>query len=94
VLTAVVPVSIGRTRGEAVARAARDPELTGACDPAVAGLFGTLEEAQQQVLDLAAAGAEALRVVLADERDVADLLAQVRSLVVGPAAVLHARQLR
>jgi hypothetical protein len=90
-LTAVVPVSIGRTRNEAVARAARDPELTGPQDPERAGLFGTLEEAQRQVLELAAAGAEALRVIVADERDVADLLAQVHSLVVGPTPLLHAR---
>ncbi len=83
-----VPVAIGRTRNEAVARAARDPRFTGADHPEHSGIFGTLEQAQAQVLELAAAGAGGLLVTVADELDVADLLAQVRSLVVGPAVVL------
>ncbi len=79
-----ITVSIGRTRTEATARADRDPRFVGDDHPSAKGVFGTLEEAQQQVMTLAQAGAGVLRVTLADELDLADLLAQVRSLVVGP----------
>jgi hypothetical protein len=83
-------VSIGRTMSEAQARVARDPFLaaTGVPD---AGLFGTFEQAQEQVLALAAAGVDWIRADLADEQDVADLLAQLRAAAVGPAHVLHGR---
>jgi hypothetical protein len=83
-------VSIGRTMSEAEARAARDPLLAGSAHPRQSGLFGTFEDAQNQALALAAAGADELRVTLADEHDVADLLAQLRAVVVGPTPVLHA----
>jgi hypothetical protein len=83
-----VPVAIGRTHSEAAARAARDPRFVGAAHPQVAGLFGTFERAQVLVLDLARAGADELRVTLADEIDVADLLAQTLALVVGPTRAL------
>jgi hypothetical protein len=86
-----VAVSIGRTRSEAAARAARDPRFTGPAHPEIAGIFGTFEQAQALVLDLARAGADELRVTLADEIDVADLLAQTRALVVGPTRALLER---
>jgi hypothetical protein len=86
-----VPVAIGRTRSEAMARAGRDPRFVGAAHPATTGLFGTFEQAQIQVLELARAGADELRVTLADEVDVADLLAQTLALVVGPTAALLRR---
>ncbi|MGH9249328.1 MAG: hypothetical protein ACRD0W_07420, partial [Acidimicrobiales bacterium] len=89
---AAVPVSIGRTYSEADARARRDPRLSGAHDPREGGLFGTHEQAQTQALDLAAAGVDVVRVTVADEVDVADLLAQLRSLVVGATPILHARR--
>lgn len=91
-VVAAVPVSIGRTFSEADARARRDPRLSGDRDPRQGGLFGTHEQAQSQALDLAAAGVDVVRVTVADEVDVADLLAQVRSLVVGATPVLHARR--
>lgn len=91
-LIVAVPVSIGRTRNEAVARASRDPRFVGDMDPEQHGIFGTLDEAQAQVLELANAGATELLVTVADELDVADLLAQVRSLVVGPQAVLGGKR--
>jgi len=83
-------VSIGRTMSEAQARVARDPFLaaTGVCE---AGLFGTFEQAQGQVLTLAAAGVDWIRADLADEQDIADLLAQLRAAAVGPVHVLHGR---
>jgi len=91
-VVAALPVSIGRTVSEAAARALRDPRFAGGNHPQQAGLFGTYDQAQIQALDLAAAGADGLRVTVADEIDVADLLAQVRSLVVGATPVLHARR--
>lgn len=81
-------VAIGRTMREAEVRADRDPLLSGERHPRGAGLFGTLEHAQEQVLAYARAGADRLRATLADEHDVADLLAQFRSLAVGPVPLL------
>jgi len=91
-VVAALPVSIGRTVSEAMARALREPRFAGERHPREAGLFGTYEDAQGQALELAAAGADGLQVTVADEIDVADLLAQVRSLVVGATPVLHARR--
>jgi alkanesulfonate monooxygenase SsuD/methylene tetrahydromethanopterin reductase-like flavin-dependent oxidoreductase (luciferase family) len=84
-------VSIGRTMAEAAARASRDPALSGPHHPRDVGLFGTLEQAQGQILGIARAGADAIRATLAEERDVADLLAQLRAVAVGPTPVLHSR---
>jgi hypothetical protein len=92
-VVAALPVSIGRTVSEAMARAVRDPRFAGDRHPREAGLFGTYEDAQGQALELAAAGADGLQVTVADEIDVADLLAQVRSLVVGATPVLHSRRI-
>lgn len=90
-LTVSLPVSIGRTMSEAEARALRDRNLADPDELRAGGLFGTFEDAQRQVLALRRAGADVLRVTLADEHDVADLLAQVRALAVGPTPLLHAR---
>jgi hypothetical protein len=86
-----VPVAIGRTHREAAARAARDPRFVGEAHPEHSGLFGTFERAQAVVLELARAGADELRATLADEIDLADLLAQARALVVGATATLRER---
>jgi hypothetical protein len=86
-ITVAGTVSIGRTTSEAAARAARDPALAGGRPL----LFGTLEHAQEQAMALRRAGADALRVVLPDEEDFADLLAQLRAAVAGPTPLLHAR---
>ena len=83
-----VPISIGRTLNEAVARADLDPRFEGDAHPRFTGIFGTFEQAQQQVLAIAQAGAEVLLVTVPDERDVADVLAQVRALVVGATPAL------
>ena len=85
-----MPVAIGRTRNEAVARAARDPRFADADHPEVCGIFGTFEQGQEQVIELARAGAGVLLVTVADDVDVADLLAQVRALVSGPVRKLLA----
>ena len=87
-LIVAVPISIGRTFNEAVARADRDPRFVGDAHPRESGIFGTFEEAQQQVLSLARAGAEVLLVTVPQELDIADVLAQVKALVVGATPVL------
>jgi hypothetical protein len=91
-VVAAVTVSIGRTASEAAARASRDPHLAGDSHPRHAGIFGTLDDAQDQVLALAGAGADTLLATLPDDVDVADLLAQLRSAVAGPTPLLHRRQ--
>ncbi|MCX6460083.1 MAG: hypothetical protein NTZ03_07210 [Actinobacteria bacterium] len=87
-VTVAVSLSIGRTRSEAMARADRDPRLVGAAHPQESGIFGTFEQAQQQVLELARAGAQILLVTVPQELDIADVLAQVRALVVGATPAL------
>lgn len=87
-LIVAVPVSIGRTINEAVARADREPRFVGEAHPRERGIFGDFEDAQLQVLALARAGCEVLLVEIPDEDDVADLLAQIRALVVGATPVL------
>jgi hypothetical protein len=90
-LIVAVPISIGRTLNEAVARADREPLFTGDAHPQNSGIFGTFEQAQQQVLDLAQAGAEVLLVTVPEEEDIADVLAQVKALVVGATPALFHR---
>lgn len=87
-LIVAVPISIGRTHNEAVARADRDPRFRGENDPRDVGIFGTFEQAQEQVLALARAGAEVLLLTVPHEEDIADVLAQVRALVVGATPAL------
>jgi len=82
-LQVAVPISIGRTMNEAVARADLEPRFAGDRHPRDVGIFGTFEQAQEQVLALARAGAEDLVLDVPLERDVADVLAQIRALVVG-----------
>jgi len=88
-LTVAAPISIGRTMNEAQARASRDPRFVGDAHPEMTGIYGTFEQAQAQMIELAQAGATTLRVTLADDFDIADLLAQVKALMVGPTVVLH-----
>ena len=75
----------------AEARADRDPRFVGDAHPRECGVFGTFEQAQEQVLELARAGAEVLLVTVPDDQDVADVLAQVRALVVGATPALLER---
>jgi hypothetical protein len=83
-----VTLAIGRTLQEAQARAWRDARFADTDHPSLDGIYGTFEQAQEQELDHAAAGAGVLRVTPADDPDIADLLAQVRALVVGPTVAL------
>lgn len=91
-LIVAVPISIGRTLNEAMARADRDPRFVGESHPKECGIYGTFEEAQVQVLALAQAGAEILLVTLPHELDIADILAQVKALVVGATPALFERE--
>jgi hypothetical protein len=91
-LLVAIPVSIGRTMSEAAARAEREPRFAGDRHPSRAGIFGTFEHAQGEVLALAEAGADGLIVDLPLERDVADVLAQVKALVVGATPELLRRR--
>ena len=91
-LLVAIPVSIGRTMSEAAARAEREPRFAGGRHPSRAGIFGTFEHAQGEVLALAEAGADGLIVDLPLERDVADVLAQVKALVVGATPELWRRR--
>lgn len=86
-IVVAVPISIGRTRSEAIARADLEPRFAQR-HPRDVGIFGTFEEAQEQVLALARAGADGLRLDVPLERDVADVLAQIRALVVGATPLL------
>lgn len=85
-----VPISIGRTWSEARARADLEPRFTAGHDPEEIGIFGAFEDVQEQVLALARAGADGLVLEIPLERDVADVLAQIRALVAGAAPLLRA----
>ena len=82
-----VNVFIGRTLNEAMARAERDARFTIA-ELQESGLFGTFEQVQGRIIELASAGVEQLIATVPYELDVADVLAQIRALVVGPAVKL------
>lgn len=82
-LLVAVPISIGRTMSEAAARADIDPRFVGDRHPREVGIFGAFEQAQEQVLSLARAGADGLVLDVPLVRDIADTLAQIRALVVG-----------
>jgi hypothetical protein len=77
-----VPVSIGRTRQEAFARVVATPAFLHTGTPADQGLFGTLEDCQQQVQLWARAGVRGLCMVVPDP-DLPDVLAQLRAVAIG-----------
>jgi alkanesulfonate monooxygenase SsuD/methylene tetrahydromethanopterin reductase-like flavin-dependent oxidoreductase (luciferase family) len=83
-----LPVSIGRTNAEAKARADAEPlfDLTG--PPAEVGIFGTLEECQDRVIELAHAGVTDLRCILPNSPDVHDVIAQLTAMAIGTMDVL------
>jgi hypothetical protein len=80
-----VPVSIGRTTAEATARAAAEPLFRDSRIglPREVGLFGTLEECQAGVAQLAHAGVSELRCWLPNSPDLPDVIAQLTAMVVG-----------
>lgn len=86
-----VPVSIGRTSAEAFARAASEPVFADRYvgQPGDVGLFGTLEECQAAVVELAHAGVTELRCWLPSTPDLPDVIAQLTAAVVGRLDVLR-----
>jgi len=83
-----VPVSIGRTRAEAEARAEAEPLFGVIGHPADVGVFGTLEQCQGRVIELAHAGVRDLRCVLPNSDDVHDVIAQLTAVAIGSVEVL------
>jgi hypothetical protein len=86
-----VPVSVGRTTAEAFARAASEPSFADSYvgKPADVGLFGTLEQCQAAVVELAHAGVTELRCWLPNTPDLPDVIAQLTAAVVGRLDVLR-----
>ncbi len=83
-----MPVSIGRTTAEAQARAEAEPLFGEVGQPSEVGLFGTLEQCQERVIELAHAGVTDLRCILPNSADVHDVIAQLTAMVVGSVDVL------
>jgi hypothetical protein len=75
--------SIGRTVAEATARLDSDHRLRDRRDPRRGGLFGTLEQCQARVAELARAGVTEVRCWLPDTPDVHDVIAQLSAVKVG-----------
>lgn len=83
-----VPVSIGRTRAEAEARAVGESLFDVVGPPSEVGVFGTLEQCQERVIELAHAGISDLRCILPNNADVHDVIAQLTAIAVGTVDVL------
>jgi alkanesulfonate monooxygenase SsuD/methylene tetrahydromethanopterin reductase-like flavin-dependent oxidoreductase (luciferase family) len=83
-----IPVSIGRTTAEALARAEADASFKSAGSLRDVGIFGTLEQCQERVIELAHAGVTDLRCVLPNNADVHDVIAQLTAIAVGTMDVL------
>lgn len=80
---AEVTVSVGRTSGEARARAEAEKLFAVAGHPADQGLFGTLEECQAAAASLLHAGATELICSLPLASDLPDVLAQLTAIAIG-----------
>lgn len=83
-----VPVSIGRTRAEAEARAEAESLFRTVGPPSEVGVFGTLEQCQERVIELAHGGVSDLRCMVPNSPDVIDVIAQLTAIAVGTVDVL------
>jgi len=83
-----LPVSIGRTSAEALARADAEPLFHQLGQRVPAGIIGRLEECQDRVIDLAHAGVTDLHCILPNVPDIQDVIAQLTAVVVGNRQVL------
>ena len=84
-VAARLPVSVGRTVAEAQARWDAEPEFAALGPPVAAGVFGTLEQCHERVIELAHAGVTELRCLLPDAIDVHDVIAQLTAMTIGSA---------
>ena len=82
-ITVELPVSIGRTSAEALARAEAEPLFRQLGQRVQAGIIGRLEECQDRVIDLAHAGVTDLQCILPNVPDIQDVIAQLTAMVVG-----------
>jgi alkanesulfonate monooxygenase SsuD/methylene tetrahydromethanopterin reductase-like flavin-dependent oxidoreductase (luciferase family) len=87
-IATMVPVSIGRTTAEASARAEADPRFGDIGSAREAGIFGTLEQCQERVIELAHAGISDLRCAVPNAPDMPDVLAQLTAIAIGTVDVL------
>jgi alkanesulfonate monooxygenase SsuD/methylene tetrahydromethanopterin reductase-like flavin-dependent oxidoreductase (luciferase family) len=78
-----LPVSIGRTSAEALARAEAEPLFRQLARRVPASIIGRLEECQERVIELAHAGVTELHCILPNVPDIHDVIAQLTSMVVG-----------
>ena len=78
-----LPVSIGRTTAEAQFRAETETLFAVVGQPREAGIFGTLEQCQERVQELAHAGVTDLRCIVPNSADVHDVIAQLTAIAVG-----------
>ncbi len=83
-----LPVSIGRTSAEARARADAEGLFQTIGHSMAVGLFGTLEQCQSRVIELAHLGITDLHCVLPNTADVQDVIAQLTAIAVGTTQVL------
>lgn len=83
-----VPVSIGRTHAEAQARAETESLFRAVGHPAKVGIFGTMEECQTRVIELAHAGVTDLRCIPPNAPDIPDVIAQLTAIVIGSRDIL------
>lgn len=78
-----LPVSIGRTSAEALARAEAEPLFRQLVQRMPLAIVGRLEECQDRVIDLAHAGVTDLLCILPNVPDIQDVIAQLTAMVVG-----------
>jgi alkanesulfonate monooxygenase SsuD/methylene tetrahydromethanopterin reductase-like flavin-dependent oxidoreductase (luciferase family) len=78
-----LPVSIGRTSAEALARAEAEPLFRQLAQRVPASIIGRLEQCQERVIELAHAGVTDLHCILPNVPDIHDVIAQLTSMVVG-----------
>jgi alkanesulfonate monooxygenase SsuD/methylene tetrahydromethanopterin reductase-like flavin-dependent oxidoreductase (luciferase family) len=83
-----VPVSIGRTTAEAQARADAESLFKSGGPPFEVGVFGTLEQCQERVIELAHAGVADLRCIVPNSPDVHDVIAQLTAMAIGSTDLL------
>ncbi len=84
-IAARLPVSVGRTSAEALARWEAEPAFAALGRPDQVGIFGTLEQCHERVVALAHAGVTDLRCLLPNAIDIHDVIAQLTAMTVGSA---------